>query len=203
MKNASMFIALLGLIIFFNGCATPPQPSITVSRTPKVISLDIDPRDYNEIAKEFYESLISSRRIPNGKVIALGPVIESMDRGYRFDARLLQEKIMTVAMKNGRFNFSFAVDAIGDNNAAEARYNIMSLQFEKEYSVDPEELITFGTLSNIDYLVFGRLSTHTTNRGPTTEVTYTYSWKIGDCRTGLLVWADEVEITKSNHIKED
>ena len=49
----------------------------------------------------------------------------------------------------------------------------------------------------MDYLLFGRLSSLTVASGGRVEVTYTYNWKLGDCESGLLVWADEVELTKA------
>ncbi len=171
---------------------------ITVFEQPKVITFGIDARDYNEIAKEISESiLLSSKiRLGEGKALVLGPV-DTDANIYRFDPRTLQEKIQTILINSGKLNASFAVDAITENTAAKARYNILLLEWEKKNTVSPEDLITFGKLADIDYLLFGRVSSFTVIKGETTEVTYTYNWKLGDCSTGLLAWSHERETSKN------
>jgi len=179
------------------GCAsTPPQPDVVVGG-PRIVSLGIDARDYNKIAKSIYDSLAQSGRIEKGKVTALGPIKLDLDSKYDFKPHLLQEKIQVHAHRAGVLNFTFAVDAMAGNSAAEERYKIMQLQWEKESAWDPEELRTWGSLADVDYLLFGRLTTQTQQKSGTTEVTYTYNWKLGKCETGLLTWTDEVETTKS------
>jgi hypothetical protein len=184
------------------GCETvvqtqpPPSPvssaPVVVTEGPRRITMNIDARDYEEIAARVYNSLVASKRIEAGKVVALGPVSQDTDIGYRFNARTFQEKIQVLGLRSGLLEFSFAVDALGGKDAAVERFKIMDLQWEKESTVDPEELRTFGTLANIDYLLFGRLSTDTANN----ETVFRYNWKLGNCKTGTLVWADEFEMTK-------
>lgn len=200
MNNLRLFSLLAGfaVVMVLVGCMSAPQPSIKTHSNAQAATLGIDPRDYNRIAKQFYESLVKSERIPQGSVIALGPVHGNLDRPYHFDARKLQEKIQVRASRSRRFNFCYAVDAMRDQDAAVARYKVMKLQFEKEQTVDSEDLRTFGELADIDYLVFGRISSHTTSKAFSREVTYTFNWKLGNCETGLIEWTDEAEFSKSN-----
>jgi len=176
----------------------PPQPAIRTLDSPKVATWDIDAADYGRIAQQFYASLVSSQKAQPGSVIALGPITIDMEPGYRFDARTLQEEIQTVVLQSGRFEFSFAVDAMQDNDAATSRYKVMSLQYEKESSVDPQDMVTFGRLAKIDHLIFGRVWSQTTDNGNFSEVTFTFQWRMGRCEDGLLVWADKASITKTD-----
>jgi len=194
----SLLSTLCAAMMILVGCISAPQPSIKTHSNAGGATLGIDPRDYNRIAKQFYESLVESQRIPKGSVLALGPVHGNLDHPYHFDARKLQEKIQVRASRSGRLDFCYAVDAMRDQDAAAARYKVMKLQFEKEHTVDSEDLRTFGRLADIDYLVFGRISSHKASKVFSREVTYTFNWKLGNCETGLIEWSDEAEFSKSN-----
>lgn len=199
MKTRAIAWCTVGLAATLAACATPtPQPKIIVGRGPTKVSMNIDANDYNEIAKSFYDSLAESNAVPTGKVVALGPVVNDLEPGKSFDAKKLQDKISTIALSSGRLRFNFAVNAMRDRDVEESRLKVMQLQFAKESTVDPEELRTFGTLANVDYLVFGRATSQTVREGGSAEVTYTFVWQLGDCSTGLLVWQAEKEITKSD-----
>lgn len=187
-----------GLALLTTGCVTTNQPSLTTSKEPKAITFAVDARDYREIGKVLAESLLSDENLAlnDNIVLALGPV-EDDTCLYRFDARKLQEKLQTILFRAGKAQVSFAVDAMKENSAAVARYNVMRLQWEKESTVDPEDLRTFGALADIDYLLFGRIASQVSTKGRAKEVTYTFNWKLGDCRSGLLVWTYEEERAKS------
>ncbi len=181
------------------GCATAPPPfaATKVSEQPRAATLSVDARDYNEVARRLYDSLAQSHKVQKGKTVSLGPVAAAFDGPYSFDARKLQEKLQVLAQRGGILQFSFAVDSMTEESPALERYRIMQLQWEKENTVRPQDLQTFGRLAAIDYLLFGRLASSTAARPGKTEVTYTYNWKMGDCETGLIVWTDETEVTKS------
>ena len=193
--------------LFFFLCAgyvdTAQAKEITVHDTPRIITLGIDARDYGVITKELANSILTDQRIPSGgsKVLVLGPVTTDSCI-YRFDPLKFQEKLQTVIHRSGRMQVTFAVDAFSGNSAAEERYKIMRLQWEKESIVDPGDLKTWGLLADVDYLLFGRLTSQTATKGKQTEVTHTFNWKLGECRTGLLEWTDEAEITKRGDTPE-
>jgi len=186
------------LALLTTGCGTTNQPSITTSSDPKAITFAIDARDYREIGGVLAQSLLADEELDlkQTEVMALGPV-EDDNCLYRFDARKLQEKLQTVLFRAGKVQVSFAVDAMKENSAARARYSIMQLQWEKANTVNAEDLQAFGRLADIDYLLFGRVASQVSTRRRAEEVTYTFNWKLGDCRSGLLVWTYEEERAKS------
>jgi PBP1b-binding outer membrane lipoprotein LpoB len=197
----------LGAVMDMTGSVTaatvqpPPSPissaPVIITEGPRRITLSIDARDYEEIATQLSDSILGDTRLKldGTKVVAIGPVMDD-DCLYSFDRRTFQEKLQVIAQRSGKLQFSFAVDSLGADTAALARYNIMRLQFEKESAVSKEDLLTFGQLANVDYLLFGRVSVLIADSGGNTEITYTYNWKLGDCKTGLLVWTDEKTLTK-------
>ena len=189
-----LVLLLFGLYLGI-GCA--PQPPIhQPDGGGRIITLDLDPRDYAEVAKQLTDSMATNSRL-NDKVIVLGPVVNDLDRSIRFDKVTLQEKIQEIELNRGQLQFQFAIDAMKGNDVCAERFKIMQLQFEKEDTIDPEDLLTFGSLADVDYILFGRVTSQTTKKWPQEEITYVFNWKLGDCRTGLLAWAKEIVITKS------
>ncbi|MBF0263769.1 MAG: hypothetical protein HQL46_00725 [Gammaproteobacteria bacterium] len=170
--------------------------NIVLSQKSKIITANIDSKDYNKIAKFLHQSLQDSSRIKQKSTVALGPVSLKFDNDGKIDIVRMQEKIQVLAHKSDTFNFSFAVDAISGESAAMERYKIMELQWEQQNTIDPLSLKTFGDLVPVDYLLFGRVSSTTAKSVQGEETTYVYNWKLGDCKTGLLVWTDEMELVK-------
>jgi len=175
-------------------CQVTPQPPVVVSPSPSLITRGIDARDYNAAAQALYQSLAQSA-IPEGAVIALGPI--ATNTRNPFDPVLLQEKLMVALGQTGRFRFSYAVsEALLGEDAAQERYKIMKLEWDKSSTMNPELLHTIGTLANIDYLLFGRVTEQITSIGNRAETTLTYVWKLGRCNDGIVAWADEFELSK-------
>ena len=193
-------LVLGGLLAGCNTTTPPPAappPSVNVSYGPSLVSMNIDARDYAAMADALVNSLMDSDQVTFEDVLALGPVALNLDGPYKFDGTTFQEKLQIRGRKGANLQFSFAVDSIKGDSASEERYKIMKLQWEQENAVDPQDLKTFGQLAKVDFLLFGRASS-ITSQAPdgTKEVTFTFNWKLGDCETGLLVWNDEKEITK-------
>ena len=204
MRTVSGSILICLSSFYLAGCTTPaPQPDVRVISQPTIITTGVDADDYGNVATFLYNSLARSGKVRQGKVVALGPVAVNLDTGDRFDARTLQEDLQVYANRGGLFDFTFAVDAMSQisdsdgNVQARDRMRIMQLEFEKTDTIDPEDLRTWGSLANVDYLLFGRIKSMTARKGSYTEVTYRYNWKLGDCRSGLLVWTDQHRFTKA------
>lgn len=202
-------------VVLLCGCNTnephaPPQASVmgaapasrvVMADSPRINTFNVDSGDYNAIAKQLYDSLTSNRRLRQGAVVALGPVIYNLEDGVKFDHRTLGEKIQTHALKAGLLNFTFGIDAHhgsadGMGSVAKERMKIMRLSYEQSATVDQEDLMTYGQMARVDYMLFGRCTSMTAIQDGYRETTYTFNWKLGDCRTGLFVWVDEMEYTK-------
>ena len=184
----------------------PSQPSIKRNSSATIRKYTSGPQDYNQVAKKLSESILRNKELPlnESKVLALGPVTTDSFY-YQLDRRRLQEKLQTILQKSGTMEVSFAVDAMKGSNAAKERYKIMKLQWAKgqlDRQSDSKDLVTWGQLAEVDYLLFGRISSLIQQTANRQEVTYTFNWKLGNCESGLIKWTDEVEYTKSGPIPE-
>jgi len=170
---------------------------VHIADAPKVLTFGINARDYDEIVKELADAILTDQTLSsvNKKVLVLGPV-DTDSCPYRFDPVLLQEKLTTIIQRSGKLRVLSAIDAIGKPDFPAARYDTMRLEWEKRNAVDGEDLLTFGQLAKVDYMLFGRVSVQTAIKGRETESVYTFNWKMADCLTGLMVWSHEATRTK-------
>ncbi len=189
----SGYVAMV-MVFLSGGCIAPS--SVEVRDQARLVTFGVNPQDYDLVANAMADSLLLAD-IPNiPRVVVMGPV-DSAQCQYRFDARLLADKIQTRLVQSQRFRVLFAADAMAGRSAAHSRYDLMRLQWERESAVRPEDLRTLGGLADIDLLLFGRVSSQTTTVGNRTEVTYTYTWQLGECESGLVLWADQEQFTKA------
>ncbi|OVE73355.1 hypothetical protein BVX93_01870 [bacterium B13(2017)] len=156
-------------------------------------STTLNVEDYQEIIKTLTESIT----IDENKTLALGPV-DNDSCIYYFDTKTFQEKFQNELLNTRNINISFAVDALNKDSSVKARYDIMRLEWAKENTIDKKDLKTFGTLAKIDYLLFGRVVSKIEN----SKVTYIFNWKIGDCKSGVIKWSEEIQKIKTGVIKD-
>lgn len=183
------------MTLLLSGCVTLAPSSVEVRDHARLVTFGVNPQDYDLVANAMADSLLLADVPGTPRVVVMGPV-DSAQCQYRFDARLLADKIQTRLVQSRRFRVLFAADAMGGRSAAQSRYDLMRLQWEKESAIHPEDLRTLGGLADIDLLLFGRVSSLTTTVGNRTEVTYTYTWQLGECESGLVLWADQEQFTK-------
>lgn len=174
-----------------------PVPAVVAAPHPGLVTFGIDPRDYAALAARLGGSALASPRLASAQkaVLVIGPV-DTDACAYPFDQLTLQEKLQTALHRAGRLEASFAANVLPEAGAQAALVRINRLNFEKNQLEAGDELRALAATANIDYLLFGRLSARETLVRGTVEVTYVFNWKIGDCRSGLLVWSADEELTK-------
>lgn len=171
---------------------------VILAERPELVTFGLDAADYNRIGKEIAESIFNNLRITNREsppVLILGPV-DVEDSLYPLDERTLQEKVSASLQRASIFQVTFATDAMPEANAQIALQRVLEFNFDKNERGESDELKMLRSLADIDYLLFGRLSSNEAEVDGVLEVTYTFNWKLGNARTGLLEWAEDIEITK-------
>ena len=207
MRKTVVLIGVVAMLMQVCGCRpVTPQPAVQVrmgAGQQRIVSLAIDSRDYDEVARLLYESVVSSGKAKRGSVVALGPIAVNLDTGTSFDPMTLQDKLRTLVTRSGTHQFSMAVEAVtahsdaAGNKAFQACMQARRLLHRQKNIDNEEDDIVWGGLAKVDYLIYGRLSSTSQRKGRFREVTYRFNYKLGDCRTGLLAWTDEVQYTKS------
>lgn len=161
-----------------------------------MVTFGIDPRDYATMAARLAESALRNERLAAARgALVIGPV-DTDACAYPFDQVTLQEKIQAALHQAGRLDVAFAVNALPEPSAQAALIRLNQFNFEKNAAEAGAELRALAATANIDFLLFGRLSARETLVAGVVEVTYVFNWKLGDCRSGLLVWNEDFDLTK-------
>jgi hypothetical protein len=199
-------VAALALSVgLLAGCVSQPDVIVRGSgEGPRIVTMGLDARDYDELVTKLCASIAASARAPKGAVLALGPISlsDTVPDGL-LDWVTLQEKLQVHVAREGTYKFSAVVkptvardDKQGNAMLAEIM-KIRRLVYEGKQIDNAEDDIVWGGLAMIDVLVYGRMSRQQQSKGRVTEFTYRFNYKIGDCRTGEILWTDEVQWTKS------
>jgi len=180
-------IACGGLFSFL-GCATPTSQPVNPHEL-GVVTEEMDFKDY-ELAATAIAQEMFKRRLPKGFVVALGPV-ETRNTPYSVDVKMLQERLAAILDQEGSLRFTSLVNAMEGNSAASEIFKTIEFNYWKDHPLDEEDVKKFGKIANVNGLLFGRVSS--LERGLPKggrEVTYTFSWKFTDTRTGV----DEIRL---------
>ncbi len=188
------------------GCLVAPSPTratkeVQIRDVPRVLTLGIDARDYDQMVDQLDQSIRSDKQGfgfgKSRKKLALGP-IDDTQCPYFFDPVTFAERLQTKLQRSDMVDVSFADSELKSVTALKARADIRVREWEKQTIKDEEMWTLFGEIASIDYLLFGRLSSQIAQKNGRMEVVYRFNWKVGDCRTGLIVWTDEKTLVKES-----
>jgi hypothetical protein len=194
-----------GAALMLAACLTSRgDTQIEIRDTPRILTLGIDSRDYDEIVDALAADLLSRPELQKvrGKVLGLGPIDDS-DCPFRFDAVTFQEQLATRLHRSQQVGFSEVINTMKAGSAAAARTAIKYFDYERETATDKDLLAVVGELAKVDFLLFGRLSCQIATAGERIEVTYRFNWKILDLKEGTWVWAQQISRTKANKLAGD
>ena len=102
MKKLLTLVTLSVAAGLLGGCKTDSEPKesspgVTVTSGPKMVTMDVNAQDYNDIAQKLEDSLAKSGKVMRSNVVSLGPVGVSVDGPYQMDPKTLQEKILALS----------------------------------------------------------------------------------------------------------
>lgn len=188
-SNLLSISTILALVVFVTtGCKEEPRG----------VTFGLNADDYRLVADALTESLLQADILDLPRVVVMGP-IDSAQCQYRFNARDLATMIETRLVRSQRFRVSFASDVMeSSRSGAEARDELMKSHWEDvDLSVGAEALMAFGDMADIDLILFGRVISQTSTTPDQTEVTYTFTWRLGDTLTGETLWAHQKQFVKT------
>jgi len=171
------------------GCATLPPSARVDPREVGVVTAEMDFKDYEMAATAIAQELFK-RGLAKGSVVALGPV-DTRNTPYSVDVKMLQERLAAILDQEGSLKFTSLVNAMEGNSAAAEIFKIIEFNYWKDHPLDEEDVKKFGRIAKVDGLLFGRISS-LERRLPKggIEITYTFSWKFTNTKTGV----DEVRL---------
>ena len=175
---------------------------MVVRETPRILTLGINSRDYDEIVEKLAADLLSRPELQKirGGVLGLGP-IDDNDCLFPFNAVIFHDQLITRLHRSQQVGFSEVINTMKAESATAALREIKYFDWERKTTDDKELFAIVGDLAKVDFLLFGRLSCQVATAGDQVEVTYRFNWKIMDLKTGTWVWTQQVPLTKAGKLK--
>lgn len=183
-------IAMMGVALIMGGCAK--QISYGDATAVETTTIEFGSTDLQKIAVEMTDSMLSS-----GSVAAITrdsrPIVfvESIKNktAEHIDTESITDSISTRLINSGKFRFV-------DMTRVEAVREQLDFQ-NNDALVNPGTAIQFGKMVGAQYMLYGNLSSITKRDGSVEDVYYKMTMRLMDLETGLIEWADETEIRKS------
>lgn len=198
LRRGSVLAArILVSLIFWRVFMSVLTADVSVGNQATILSFGFDSSDYDAIAQSMADDIALDERASSyrGKVMTLGP-IDDQETPYFFDTRTFQESLRTRLFRSELFEFSIAVDAIDQISVQEARSKVRYFDWLKKGESDEQLMHNIRDLYDVDYILFGRVTSQLVQRGQAQEVTHRFNWSIGNCETGVIVWTKEIPVTK-------
>lgn len=204
MKKLFSTFAVVAALASFSGCASPDKNEVTVrygAGASRIVTTGLDPRDYDEIAQQLYQSVVTSGTLPDGRIVSLGPV--GLATGASFDVVTFQESLRTRISRAGKHRFSMTVKAVATapnqvrSKVEELRQKALQLMVRQEEIDNREDDVVFGGIAIPTHILSGRVSSQTANSRSVSETTYRFNFVLSNVRTGLEEWNDEFTFTKA------
>lgn len=186
-------LALVGLVVGA-GCRAPSSPYPS-PREIGIPTLELDQKDYQLAASDITQQMLK-RGLPKGYVVTLSAV-DTKGTTHSPDYMLLQNMIETELDREGTLRFAGLQAMTHGGEAYDDSNKIAALNWENMNPVDKEWLQKFGKRRNINGILYGRISSLDRTQGRLSEVTYTFTWRLGNIETGVVDMTLTYEIRKN------
>lgn len=172
--------AVAAFVSAFAGCSTPAHYVDPEGRE-TVVSLNAaDIQDFSTAADALVEQLLANEVFAGGKRPRLALSRVKNDTTQNFDVSLLTDKVQQRILESGLAVVS------------------MSLSAESGNDVVRREMADMGAAETVlpDLTLLGKIAEVKARADSTRQVSYVFSLRLADARTGDILWMGEKTITK-------
>jgi len=155
----------------------------------ETLTIDFGSTDLQMIAEKMVQSLLASPEVQwgNRPVMLVSGVRNKTDE--HIDTKAITDKIRTALVRSGAVRF--VADEVREEVVRELRY-----QNDSGF-VDPETRKRIGKLVGAGYLLMGEITSIRKKAGRETDLYFKITLNLVEIETGLIRWAEEKEIRKS------
>jgi PBP1b-binding outer membrane lipoprotein LpoB len=194
--NKYYALSLMFSVAVVSGCMTPPSSPYVPATEVGVVTVGMDEKDYQLMANSVVQKMLK-KGLPAGYVVALGP-IDTKKTPYEVDCQKLQDMIESAMSDEGTLKFTSAVNAIAGNTATEEIYKLIEYNYFIGNPIDSEDMQKFGKIAKVTGILFGRVSSIERSIGGNgKEITYTFTWRLSNTKTGIN------EVTHTDYIRKN
>lgn len=171
---------LAALVVALSGCSTPAH-YIDPEGRDTVVSLNAaDIQDFSQAADSLVAQMLANEVFTPGKKprIALSRV--KNDTTQNFDVSLLTDKVQQRILESGLANVSMSLSAETDDDVVRRKMSGMGAT---------ETLLP-------DLTLLGKIAEVKAHASSVRQVSYVFSMRLADAKTGDVVWMGEKTLTK-------
>jgi len=189
MKRTTLAATCL-LAMLIAGCAGS-QVQYGDAGAVETLTIDFGSTDLQIIADQMVDSLLASPVLANGErpVLYVHNVRNKTDE--HVDTKNITDKIRTAILRSGLVRVTAAME-VGNELVSQLEHQVDS------GLVRPDTAKQFGNQIGADYFLFGELTNIRKNTKRAEDVYMKFTLNLVDIESGLIEWADEREIRKTD-----
>jgi uncharacterized protein (TIGR02722 family) len=192
MRKKCLPLLGIGAISLGLGCSGPVT-SYGNAQATETVNADFGSTDLQTIADKIVASLITSNRLQPDPADPGKPPLVSVTRlrnntSEHIDTKSITDKIRISLIKSGKVRFS----------ALDSQADLMNQYKLQGTMADTSTQKAAGKQAGSKYILDGDISSIVKVNGRTKDVYYKISLKATDIESGVIEWADEVEIRKDS-----
>lgn len=182
MKNmiVKTFAPAALVVAVFSGCTTPAH-YIDPDGRETVVSLNaVDIQDFTMASNALVEQMLARDAFAGTKKPRIALSLVKNDTTQNFDVSLLTDKVQQRILESGKATVS------------------MSMSTERNQDSVRREMAGMGATETIlpDLTLIGKISEVQARAGSTKQVSYVFSLRLADAKTGDVIWMGEKTLTK-------
>ena len=192
MKKLVLLVMLLVMVVVATGCAQKPVVRYGDAQAVETTDINFGSTDLQKVAAQMTDSLLLSPVVgtlsQNNRPIVFVERIKNKTSEH-IDTESITDSVATKLLRSGKFRFV-------DMSKVEAARKQLDFQ-NTGGMVDATKAIQFGRQLGAQYMLYGNLSSIVKSNQDKSDVYYKFTFNLMDLESGLVEWADETEIRKS------
>jgi uncharacterized protein (TIGR02722 family) len=189
--NRIKLIASISVVVIATGCSTTPKISYGDAKSVETVTSGFGSTDLNQIAEAMTRSLLQTKSISASATAPVITLAEVKNKTSEYiDTRVITEKIRTQLTKSGQVRFAVSISEMQNQTDELKRQNQSGLYKEKGSA-------KIGNMQGAKYRIEGTISSIVKQNKTVKDIYYIFNLSLIDNESGLIEWADEKEIRKT------
>lgn len=173
------------------GCTTAPKISYGDAKAVETVTSGFGSTDLNQMAEAMTRSLLQTKPISASATAPVITLAEVKNKTSEYiDTRVITEKIRTQLTKSGQVRFAVSITEMQNQTDELKRQNQSGLYKEKNVA-------KIGNMQGAKYRIEGAISSIVKQNKSVKDIYYIFNLSLVDIESGLIEWADEKEIRKT------
>lgn len=189
--NLTKITLLISASFLVISCSTTSKISYGDAKAVETVTSGFGSTDLNKMAEAMTRSLLQTKSISASTTAPVITLAEVKNKTSEYiDTRVITEKIRTQLTKSGQVRFAVSITEMQNQTDELKRQNQSGLYKEKGQA-------KIGNMQGAKYRIEGAISSIVKQNKSVKDIYYIFNLSLVDNESGLIEWADEKEIRKT------